>query len=30
MFDWVEWARELIEDVRQIVEWLERIWNKLP
>lgn len=30
MFDWLTWARDLLEAVRQIVEWLERIWDKLP
>lgn len=30
MFDWLTWARDLLEAARQIVEWLERIWDKLP
>lgn len=28
--DWIRWARDLLEAVQAIVEWLEKIWDKLP
>jgi len=35
MFNWVEWARELLEELyahgdllRLVVEWLERIYDR--
>lgn len=28
--DWIRWARDLLEAVQLIVEWLEKIWDKLP